>query len=367
MYFEFRPENYDKILDHYSRNGYAVLTEVDPRLARTLRGVITKMTGLTESQIVHACESEDEIAMTPEMRSILARPLVTTDLQEPLREIFGEFVLKLLGPIVHISRDFHPQIKRGTSGVILKGYSGDGLEVQAAYGFHTDFTAGRVMTSPSATVFWVPLNTCDQNGLRLYRRTHQKGLLTKRWLPPTTPGLDRVGERVEMTAKEGQVLIFNFTVFHGTGIGGPRTRISADLRFFPFCGILDNPPYVLRKNPIEWIRRRLEEVDNDTLRAPLLETLAYLGQPINWPVIERYSLLNWARLIECDLHGDEEGSREALAQFANTDLGFDPFDAYYEVYSRLNLTRLPYDAVIPHLSGESRALAENVRAMRANA
>src|SRR5207237_10929992 len=122
--------------------------------------------------------------------------------------------------------------------------------------------------------------------------------LANRWLRPDEAGVERLGDSVEVFAREGHVLLFNFLVLHGTTRPGPATRISCDARFFPFCGILDSEATALTPQPLEWIRTRLKERLGDTLDGPLYETLAYLGEPIDWPRLGPQSVLNWARFIE---------------------------------------------------------------------
>lgn len=365
MYFEFRPDNYNDILQHYNDNGFVVITGVDSRIAATLREVISRLTGLTDSQIRTAGQSDREMGLPVNVRNKLARPPVTAKVQKTLLQEFGGLLVQLLGPIMHISREFHPQIKRGSPDYILKGYSGDGLEVEAAYGLHTDFTAGRVTTSPNALALWIPLNTCEQSGLRLFRRSHAKGLVTNGWLRPNTAGLDRIGDYVDIFAEEGQALMFNFSLLHGTAIGSMGTRISADLRFFPFCGILDSSPFVLRSSPVKWIHEQLRGVEGDTLKAPLYEALAYLGQPISWPRhIHRYSPVNWARYIQAMLEKDTQTARQAIEALVNTEIGFDELSVYLERFSTLDLKNRPYNAVLDSLSLQERRHTDRILAVQ---
>lgn len=365
MSFEFRPDNYSDILKHYNDNGYALLTGIDTRVLTALREVIGRLTGLTNSRIRAAGHSDADLNLPIDVRNQLARPPVTTELQKIMLESFGDLLVQTIGPVIHISREFHPQIKRGSPGYILKGYSGDGLEVEAAYGLHTDFTAGRVTTSPNALALWIPLNTCENSGLRLFQRSHTQGLFTNGWLRPDTEGLPRLGEPVDIYAREGQALIFNFSLLHGTAIGSLGTRISADLRFFPFCGSLDSTPHLLRSSPVEWIRNRLAELEGDTLKAPLYETLAYLGQPISWPQeTRRYSPVNWARYVEAMLWGNTQAALAAIEALANTENGYDAAATYLERFSTLDLKRRPYEAVLGSLTQEERRHCEQILAAR---
>ena len=199
--------------------------------------------------------------------------------------VLGDFLILMLGPLIHVSQTFHPQVKSRPRKYILSGYSGDGLEVEALYGFHQDFTAGRVTTSPSAVVCWIPLNDCDENCLRLYPGSHSLGFVTNKWLPRDVSGLDRVGPYVDIQARDGETLLFNFLMLHGGSRPGPKLRMSCDIRFFPFCGVLDSPVNVLSKGPVAWIHERLSTVEDETIVAPLRETLAYLGESLAWPTL----------------------------------------------------------------------------------
>lgn len=363
MYFALRPENFSQILDHYEQYGFVVLTEVDPRLAATFRNVITSATGWSDDQIKQA-GSGTTLTLSSEARARLTRWQTSSEIQEVLLSALGDLIVYLLGPVIHISRDFHPQIKRGAQQHILSGYLGDGLEVEAPYGYHQDFTSARVLTSPNAIVCWVPLNTCSENGLRIHPRSHTEGLLMNRWLPFDVPGIEGVGPYLDVSAEAGQVLLFNFLLVHATLRTGPKTRISCDIRFFPFCGILDSPARVIRAQPIEWIRQRLHEVHGETLKAPLYEILAYLGEPVTWPEIHRNSPLQWARYIEGMVRRDADLMAQAIEEFTNVECGFDPVSAYQKRFAQIQLERRPYQSVLPHLTEAQRSRCQEFLAWR---
>ncbi|MBM4133168.1 MAG: phytanoyl-CoA dioxygenase family protein [Nitrospira sp.] len=362
MRFRLHSGNFEAILDHFQREGFVVLTDVDPRIAAAFRTLITAFTGWSDKDIRESFEGQTA-SLTREARAALARPETTPELRALLLAELGELMVHLLGPIIHISHTFHPQIKTGAErGYILEGYSGTGLEVEAQYGFHQDFTAGRVLTSPSAIVCWVPLNTCERNALRLYRKSHTKGILANGWLPPDAQGMDRLGEWVDITAQEGQLLLFNFLVLHGGVHPGPKLRVSCDVRFFPFMGNLGSTPMILRQQPLEWIRKRLLSIRAETLGAPLCEASAFLGEPVNWPNPSAHSVVHWARYIEGAVAGDPGRMREAITRFANPEEGFDQLSTYLERFARLPFEQEPYRAVLPHLAAEERRRCEGVLA-----
>ena len=276
----------------------------------------------------------------------MARPEVTPALRDLCLEVFGDLVVRLLGPVLQVSQSFHPQVKGpATNQTILHGYSDDGKEVEASYGLHMDFTAARIVTSPSAMVCWIPLNTCKQNTLRLYPRCHRLGLITNRWLPLDIEGLERIGPPIDIQATEGEALLFNFMMLHGASNPSPVARISCDLRFFPFIGILDNAPLSLRPDPVAWVRERISQVSDEKLLAPMYEALAYWGLPIDWPIVPRHSSLHWARVIDALVNQKPAQRQAAVAQWVNEEVGFDPVGAYQERFAQLKLAERPYAAV----------------------
>ena len=358
MFIPFRRANLDEVVAHYEREGFVILTDVDPRPAQILRQIVCAASGLTPDRLRDIGRNGTNLLLSPEARTALARPVMTPELQEVCLEVFGELLLRLLGPIIHVSQTFHPQIKsQATEQTILDGYSGDGLEVQAVYGFHQDFTAARVLTSPSAMVCWVPLNTCERNTLRVYPRSHRLGLLTNRWLPLDIPGIERLGAPIDVQAKEGQVLLFNFMLMHGGSNPGPSTRISCDLRFFPFCGIIDSAPVTLQSQPIRWIQSRLDHGLGDMLQAPLCETLSYCGMPMARSTPRPYSNLHWAKFLEAPVKQEIDKGLEATARWVNTEVGFDPVAAYQQRFAQVRLCERPF-ASIQHMVPEAKHVLE---------
>lgn len=364
-------DNLDKIVATFQRDGVVVLTDVDPRPGRILTRMLAEQSGLTVEQIQRAGQSGGG-EISPEVRQKLARGEMTDELQAAGLEVFGDLLTRLIGPLVHTSRTFHYQMKaRSQSDVILHGYHGDGREVQALYGIHNEFTAARVLTSPSAVVCWIPLNTFDGKALYFYPGSHRLGMLANRWLPrhEECEGIERVGPVVEYQPQLGEVVLFHFLLLHGSGsahtappLPGPQpTRISCDLRFFPFAGLLDSPATCLRSDPLEWIRRQIAVEPDDLLRAPLYETLAYLGQPISWPALPPHSVAHWARFVEGLVRGDSALRRNAIARLANTEIGYDKLDGYLERFREARLCRTPY-ASVADLIPEARAMLSSLAA-----
>lgn len=366
MHFKLEEKNLDDIVTTYQRDGVVVLIDVDPAPLNVLTSMLSKQSGLSPEQIEAAGRfGGGEIA--PEVRRRLARGYMTPELRDSCLEVFGDLLVRLIGPLVHTSKTFHYQLKpRSQNDVILRGYHGDGREVEALYGIHNEFTAARVLTSPSAVVCWMPLNTFDGKALYFYPGSHRLGLLANRWLPrhELAEGIERVGEVVEYQPERGQALIFNFLLLHGSGSafptsssGGPEpTRISCDLRFFPFCGILDSEVSCLRPHPIEWVRERVAGLTDDLLLAPLFETLAYLEEPVEWPPLPRYSVAHWSRFVEGLIKGDQGLRTRAIEALVNTEQGFDPVGVYQQRFAAAELRSRPYASIERQLpkAGELR-------------
>ena len=355
MSISLNESNLDEIVAAFRRDGFVILKDVDTRPAEILTGMLSDLVGLTEEEIVEAGEPDARLEITPEMRRKLARTDVSDELRDAAHAALAEVLTRLLGPVVHTSRDFHYQLKpRSTSQIVLKGYGGEGQEVQALYGTHNEFTAARVITSPSAIVCWIPLNTYDAPALHLYPGSHRLGLLANRWLSRQVDDVDRIGPAIEYRPRRGEVVIFHFLTMHGSGAAtddplpesaGDPVRISCDLRFFPFCGVLDSPARALAEDPLGWIRERMSELSDDLLLAPLLEDLAYWDQPIDWPDLPDGSTAHWARFIQGLVKGDEEQRRDAIERLVNEEVGFDPVSAYHERFAAATFADRPYETI----------------------
>lgn len=367
MYYPLTSANLDTIVAGFQRDGVVVLTDVDHGPLDILTRMLSEQSGLPADQI-RAAGHDGGVEIGPEVRAKLARGYMTPELRDASHAVFGGLLQRIIGPIVHTSQTFHYQLKvRSQQDVILHGYHGDGREVQSLYGIHNEFTAARVLTSPSAVVCWVPLNTFDGKALYFYPGTHRLGMLANRWLPrhDQCEGIERVGPVVEYQPKLGEVVIFNFLVLHGSGAAvpteypsGPQpTRISCDLRFFPLAGILDSEASVLRPDPVAWMREQARVLSDDLLRAPLWESLAYLGEPIDWPALPEHSVAHWARFVEGLVKGDAAEREDAIRHLANTAIGFDTIEPYLERFAPAALTRKPYASIADRVPQAARMLA----------
>lgn len=353
MEFSLANDPLEDIVAAYARDGIVVLHDVEPSIDRVLAEMLAARSGIEHERLIEAA-ARGPLELSPEVRARLARDETTTALEETALQALGELLVRLIGPLVHVSRTFHYQLKpKSQAEVILQGYSEGGREVEALYGVHNELTAARVLTSPNALVCWVPLNDFDGSALYYYPGSHRLGLSTGRWLErhQDCEGIERIGQPVEHRPRVGQVVLFHFLLMHGSGSayrtplapGAPNpTRVSCDLRFFPFCGILDSPVHALVRDPVPWIRTRLASLRDGLLQAPLLETLAYLGEPVEWPHAEDHSCVHWARFVEGVVKGDAAQREDAVRRLVNTERGFDPLEVYLERFEQARLERRPY-------------------------
>lgn len=367
MYYPLTSANLDAIVAGFQRDGVVVLTDVDRGPLDVLTRMLSEQSGLAVEQI-RAAGQDGGIEIGDDVRAKLARGSMTPELRDASHAVFGGLLQRLIGPIVHTSQTFHYQLKeRSQQDVILHGYHGDGREVQSLYGIHNEFTAARVVTSPSAVVCWVPLNTFDGKALYFYPGTHRLGMLANRWLPrhDQCEGIERVGPVVEYQPRLGEVVIFNFLVLHGSGAAlpttypsGPQpTRISCDLRFFPFMGLLDSEAALLRPDPVPWMHEQVRGLSDDLLRAPLWESLAYLGEPIDWPALPEHSVAHWGRFVQGLVTGDAALRDDAIRHLANTTVGFDTIEPYLERFAPVGLVRTPYASIAAQVPQAARMLA----------
>jgi hypothetical protein len=129
-------------------------------------------------------------------------------------------------------------------------------------------------------------------------------------------------------AKAGTCVIFNSLLLHSSSNPGPRRRLSCDIRFFPLTGFLPSTPYVLGDRPLTMIREQLARRDGPTLRDPLLETLAFLGNDVFDASVPPHSILNWPNYLSVLLRGDPAGALPSMERFVNEREGVDTVETY---------------------------------------
>jgi hypothetical protein len=316
----------------YEEQGYFILEGVDQAITRNFRPILASMIGVTDQEMTTVLDPNSPPVILPvEVRQRLSRISTSPELTREILTALGPVFTRLIGPLVHISSTFHGQFKGGdVKPVDHGGYDPNAqyLEVQGQYLIHQDFSGAAIPTTPCGLTLWVAMNSCPDWNLRLYPASHRYGLLCNQWLPLDDPRLSPFGEYVDIQAKAGMAVIFNSLLLHSSSNPGFKRRVSCDIRFFPFTGFLPSQVHVLDDHPVRTIRRGLERADGPTLRAPLLESLAFMGQDVFQEDVPPHSILNWANYLDLLLHGDPDGARAVLERFVNEKLGADGPDAY---------------------------------------
>jgi hypothetical protein len=330
----------------YEEHGYFIITGVDDAVTAQFRPLLAEQLETTVAGLDDLFDPDSEPVVLPvDVRQRLSRVESTPELARGLLTSLEPVFKRLLGPIAHVSSTFHAQFKSGAvPAVDHGGYKGGYLEVQGQYLLHQDFTGAGIPTSPSALTLWVGQNSCPDWNLRLYPGSHRHGLLCNQWLSLEDPRLAFLGTPVDIQATRGNAVIFNALLLHSSSNPGPRRRVSCDIRFFPLCGFLPTDPYVLGTSPMTDLRDGLARADGATLRAPVLEDLAFLGQGSIERGVPRYSILNWANYLQTYLGGDPTTALPHMERFVNAVQGVDSAEAYT---SKFHLRDV-------HLSGISR-------------
>lgn len=325
----------EEAIRYFETYGFIVLTDLYedvtlgflPVLAQRMRVHPDGMEALLDPDSPPVVLSED-------VRERLARIETPPDLARGLLRALEPLLLRVLGPCVHVSSTYHGQFKGGdTPPVDHGGYreASKFLEVQGQYLLHQDFTGAAIPTSPSAVTLWVGLNTCPDWTLRVYPGSHRLGLLCHEWLQLDDERVEPLGAPVDLAATKGSAVLFNSLLLHSSSNPGPRRRISCDIRFFPLTGFLPSIPHALGDRPLDRLTEAMERADGPTLRAPVLETLAWLGVTLPEETVEPHSILNWAQYVSALLN-DRKDSRHWMERFVNEDLGVDPAYVYVEKF-----------------------------------
>jgi hypothetical protein len=269
--------------------------------------------------------------LSREVRQRLARLTTPPSLADELLAELQPVIARLIGPLVHVSSTFHAQFKYGGAKAVDHGgypKESDYSEVHGAYLLHQDFTGASIPTSPSAVTLWVPLNSCPDWNLRLYPGSHRRGLFCHRWIPLDDPRLGPLGKPVDVAARFGTAVVFNALLLHGTSNPGPGRRVSCDIRFFPLCGFLPSEVRSLSPSPRAALEHSLSRAAGPVLRAPLLETHAFLGEEVELESVPHRCVLNWVNYVAQVARGRADEALPHLQRFADTELGFDDETVY---------------------------------------
>ena len=328
----------DDFARHYEAEGYCILSGLQHQVTNLYPPILMRSTGLSRMELERMLDPHaTELVLPVELRQKLSRVSTPGDLADNLVSNLRPMLARLLGPIVHISRDFHAQFKCGATGRV--GYGGydsqqSFMEVHGAYQLHQDFTGTSIPTSPAALILWTGLNDCRDWPVRIYPRSHRLGLLCRQFVSVEHPSLSRFGEPLEIYAQPGSGIVFNSLLLHGTGSAGPGRRVSCDIRFFPSCPYLHSVPRSLVESPAAFIEERLAREAGETLRAPLLENQSIAGCVGDDVKAAPHSILNWANYLNGVFNGDPDRAVSHLTRFANSEIGLDSPDTYIEQFHR---------------------------------
>ena len=335
MRFDFKDMTGPKLesaAQHYEEHGYFLLDGLDQAVTRHFRPLLAEMIGVNQTEMTGILDPNSPPVILPvEVRQRLSRINTTPELADAIFAALEPVFLRLIGPLVHVSSTFHGQFKGGdVKPVDHGGYDPNAqyLEVQGQYLIHQDFSGAAIPTSPCGLTLWVAQNSCPDWNLRLYPGSHRHGLLCNQWLSLDDPRLKPFHQPIDVQAREGSAVIFNSLLLHSSSNPGFRRRVSCDIRFFPLCGFLPSQPRVLGKRPLQSLRDGLKRNDGPTLRAPLLEDLAYLGQDVFQTGVPPHSILNWANYLHTLLRGDVAGALQHLIRFVNLERGVDGPEVY---------------------------------------
>lgn len=264
----------------YQERGFVVLGNAE-KITALFPDVLAKTTGLAIEEIERMLDPASQGILAPHLRERLSKVPTTPDLAQSLLSLLSPVLLKLLGPIVHVSSNFHAQFKGGGIGQI--GYSGfhsttEYVEIHGPHLLHQDFAAASLPISPSMITLWVGLNTTPSWKLRLYPGSHRSGVLCDQFLEVSNQKLKMLEDGIDIPAHRGKAVLFNGMMLHGTGEQGPQRRASCDIRFFPLCGFLPSEPHVIHPDPLSFLKDRVKVERSATLLAPLFQDLVFLGQ-----------------------------------------------------------------------------------------
>lgn len=319
----------DAAATHFAEHGYLELCGLEERIAPLFRDELARVLEMDDAELATLLEPVEEPAILARERrlrlsKILTRPELATALTTRLAPILSS----LIGPVAHVSRDFHAQFKGGTVEPITSYHyekAAEYMEVHGAYLLHQDFTGASIPTSPSGLTLWVALNESPDSTLRLFPGTHRQGLMVHRMWKLDDPRTARLAPPIDLPAKHGRGVLFNALLLHGTGKTGKRRRVSCDIRFFPLCGFLGTEAHLLAPDPIESLSKAMARTQDRVLRTPLLEDLVFLGEhngPVSAPPL---SVENWVNYLIARMQADGDAARRSLERMVNVDLsGEDP-------------------------------------------
>ena len=325
-------ESLDAAARQLENDGYFMLEGVTDGITSRFRPIIAERLGVNPIELDAMLDPNSPPMILPvEVRQRMSRVDTSAELAQSLLTTLDSVLQRTIGPIVHVSSNFHGQFKGGeVRPVDHGGYDPKAqyLEVQGQYLIHQDFSGAAIPTSPAGITLWTPLNSCPDWNLRIYPGTHRYGLLCNQWLKLEDPRLASFRPPIDIQAQAGTAVIFNSLLLHSSSNPGPRRRVSCDIRFFPLCGFLPSTPHIFGTKPLSTLRNQLARTESETLRSPLLEVLAFLGQDVLDHAVPPHSILNWPNYLSVLLRGDPGAALPHMARFVNEELGVDGPEAY---------------------------------------
>ncbi|HEY2804504.1 MAG TPA: phytanoyl-CoA dioxygenase family protein [Gemmatimonadales bacterium] len=326
-------QNLDAAARAFDEDGYFMLEGVSDAVTSLFIPIVADRLGVDTRAMGEILDPNSPPVVLPvEVRQRMSRIDTSPQLAQALVKVIEPVLIRLLGTIVHVSSNFHGQFKGGDAAkpVDHGGYDPKAqyAEVQGQYLIHQDFSGAAIPTSPAGITLWTPLNSCPDWNLRIYPGSHRAGLLCNQWLSLNDDRLKNFRPPVDIQAKVGTCVIFNSLLLHSSSNPGPRRRLSCDIRFFPLCGFLPSTPYVLGDRALETIKSQLAKTEGATLREPLLEVLAWLGENVLDTSVPPHDIRNWANYLSVLLGGDPARALPYMVRFVNEKIGVDGPDAY---------------------------------------
>ncbi|MEP6999582.1 MAG: phytanoyl-CoA dioxygenase family protein, partial [bacterium] len=251
-------ENVAAAAQQFEEDGYFILEGVADDITSLFKPIVAERLGVSAAEMEEILDPNSPPVVLPvEVRQRMSRIDTSPVLAKALLALLEPVISRLIGPIVHVSSNFHGQFKGGeVKPVDHGGYDPNAqyLEVQGQYLIHQDFSGAAIPTSPAGITLWTPLNSCPDWNLRLYPGSHRHGLLCQQWLKLEDPRLSPFRPPIDIQAQAGTAVIFNSLLLHSSSNPGPRRRLSCDLRFFPLCGFLPSTPHILGSQPLRVLR-----------------------------------------------------------------------------------------------------------------
>lgn len=338
-------ETLEEAASAYASDGVIILTDTEEQLLPMLEDMLRdKLSGLGYELDEVLDGTVPLYAFSEEQRKTLSQINTSTDLQTRLVNLMEPVLLRLLGPLVHVSSNFHAQFKGAdlVAPPVDHGGYPTGTKFYEAFGqylLHQDFTGARLPTSPSGMTLWVPSTTGENWGLRVYPGSHRRGIMCNEWIELDDERLEILGEHVDLAPKRGQALLFHALLLHSSVFPGPDRRVSIDVRFFPLCGYLPSAVWSLGEGSDLEFALSPTAGDDEILASSKYEALAFLGRETGLGDTEDHSILNWVRYVEAMCGEDPTGAIDHLKRFTNTELIGTGYEVYRDKYHEYPMNR----------------------------